>query len=118
MEAGTSSGKVSVVFFAEETEYEYSGSEEEDDSHGEEGEPRWVWHGELGGWGSIVWRNNSDSWLRGLSGNGTYDRSVYKLSLEAGELAQQAKAPAQARWPEFSSQDPHVERREFLQLVL
>lgn len=25
---------------AEETEYEYSGSEEEDDSHGEEGEPR------------------------------------------------------------------------------
>lgn len=27
---------------AEETEYEYSGSEEEDDSHGEEGEPRWA----------------------------------------------------------------------------
>lgn len=26
----------------EETEYEYSGSEEEDDSHGEEGEPRWA----------------------------------------------------------------------------
>lgn len=29
-----------VVSPAEETEYEYSGSEEEDDSHGEEGEPR------------------------------------------------------------------------------
>lgn len=45
------SGKVSMVSFAEETEYEYSGSEEEDDSHGEEGEPRWVWQVELRGWG-------------------------------------------------------------------
>ena len=33
---------------AEETEYEYSGSEEEDDSHGEEGEPRWAWQAEVG----------------------------------------------------------------------
>lgn len=40
--------------FAEETEYEYSGSEEEDDSHGEEGEPRWVWRVEVGGWGLCV----------------------------------------------------------------
>lgn len=34
---------------AEETEYEYSGSEEEDDSHGEEGEPRWAGQVEVGG---------------------------------------------------------------------
>lgn len=71
MEAEAVSGKVSVLSFAEETEYEYSGSEEEDDSHGEEGEPRWVWQVELGGWALDCRRNNSDPWLQGPSGNGT-----------------------------------------------
>ena len=46
---------------AEETEYEYSGSEEEDDSHGEEGEPRWAWQAEVGD--CHCPRDNSGPWL-------------------------------------------------------
>lgn len=58
----------SALAFAEETEYEYSGSEEEEDSHGEEGEPRWVWQvGSV----CVVQRDNSDPGLWGFSGNGT-----------------------------------------------